>query len=176
METAMKKGHLYQLKEVIGQLKKLGSNDFKYRLVLLEMEVDKHTKILDDIRDSEGLEKLKQERQQVIFEYADKDKEGNVILYKDAECTEKSTTGSGYPKIKESKKKALEKALEAFLKQNEQQLKKFEQKEKEWVASLEDDCVDFNFKPIPRDIFPEMEYEQMQVLVICNIFEQDEDA
>lgn len=172
----MKKGHLYQLKGVIGQLKKLGSNDFKYRLVLLEMEVDKHTKILDDIRDSEGLEKLKQERQQVIFEYADKDKEGNVILYKDAECTEKSTTGNGYPKIKESKKKALEKALEAFLKQNEQQLKKFEQKEKEWVASLDDDCVDFNFKPIPRGIFPEMEYEQMQVLVICNIFEQDEDA
>lgn len=176
METAMKKGHLYQLKEVIGQLKQLGSNDFKYRLVLLEMEVDKHTKILDEIRGSEGLDKLKQERQQIIFEHADKDKEGNVILYKDAECTEKSTTGNGYPKIKESKKKALEKALDAFVKQNDQQLKKFEQKEKEWIASLDDDCVDFNFKQIPRDLFPEMDFDHMKVLVICNIFEEDEDA
>ena len=71
MET-IKKGDLYLFKEAIEEAKGLGNFDFKYRLVLVEMEVDKHLKVLQELKKGKKSSQLQAGRESIIAKYAEK--------------------------------------------------------------------------------------------------------
>jgi hypothetical protein len=163
MET-IKKGDLYLFKEAIEEAKGLGNFDFKYRLVLVEMEVDKHLKVLQELKKEKEFSELQAGRESIIAKYAEKDETGQVILYEKPGGVGAIVEGKGFPKIVGDEKE-LTKEIEQYLADNKEKIDECEEAYQAWLKSLEEEVTDFNFKPIPYKLFPDgISYDSLKKL------------
>lgn len=159
----LKNSDLYEIKQVIEKVKNLGTNQFKLPLILIEMEVDKHLKALDALREpSETFKKYDETRKLKIAEFSEKDGSGNLILYEFPGGQGKRSI-NGFPKIV-GDEKLLEKAVKKIDADYKQVIEEQEKKEKEWQKILPD-VSNIELKPIPLDLFPEMDYDSLKVLL-----------
>jgi len=160
---AIKKKELYLFKQVIEQIKEKGDNDFTYRLILIEMEIDKHISILDKFKKQEESEKLQKGREQILIKYVEKDEQGYVVLYEKTGGLGQIVTGRGFPRIVGDAKE-LNEELEKFLEENKMVVAQCETALEKWSEDLDQDAVEFNFKPIPKEILPKLTYDQYKVM------------
>ena len=162
MET-FKNSDLYEIKQAIEKVKNLGTNQFKLPLILIEMEVDKHLKALDSLREpSDTFKKFEEQRKQKIAEFSEKDPSGNLVLYEYPGGQGKRSI-NGFPKIV-GDEKILEKALKKIEGDYKQTIEEQEKKVKEWQKILPD-TSNIELKPIAIELFPEMDYDSLKVLL-----------
>ena len=163
----MKNKKLYELKEVISRVNRKGNNKFKLALLLNEKMIDERIESLEKLREqSEEFKAFEQKRRELITEYAELDASGQVIVYSQPEGKgEKSADGYGYPNIIKDKEE-YEKKFAALQEENKEVIDTEVKKQNDFMETL-NQSVDPEMKlsSVPFDSVPEIEYEEMKVLM-----------
>ncbi|RXQ96057.1 hypothetical protein EO244_04235 [Ancylomarina salipaludis] len=163
----MKNKNLYELKEVISRVNNKGNNKFKLALLLNEKMIEERIATIDKLREqSDEFKVFEQKRNELITAHAELDENGQIIVYTQAEGRgEKSSNGYGYPNIVKEKKK-YEKQLIAMQEEYKEVIEAEIKKEADFVETLNQSVdPEIEFSSIPFDSVPEIEYEEMKVLM-----------
>ena len=163
----MKNKNLYELKEVISRVNSKGNNKFKLALLLNEKMIEERVETIDKLREqSEEFKAFEQKRHELFTAHAELDENGQVIVYSQAEGKgEISSNGYGYPNIVKEKKQ-YEKQLTTLQEENKVVIETELKKQSDFSETLNQDvepAIEFSF--IPFDSVPEIEYEEMKVLM-----------
>lgn len=154
---------LYSIKQAITNVKDLGTNKFKLPLILLEIELDKHIKALDELREpTEEFKKYDEQKKQKIAAASEQNADGTLVLYEFPEGRGK-VVGNGYPKIV-GNIKVLEKELKKLDSDFKEEIEKHTKKVTKWQELLSDEST-IEVKPVPYALFPEMSYFDLKVLL-----------
>ncbi|MDE5420605.1 heat shock 70 family protein [Ancylomarina sp. DW003] len=163
----MKNKNLYELKEVIRRVNSKGNNKFKLALLLNEKMIEERIETIDKLREqSEEFKAFEEKRRELITAHAELDENGQVIVYSQPEGNgEKSNDGYGYPNIVKEKKK-YEKQLVTLQEENKEVIEAEVKKQSDFTETLNQDIEPaIEFSSIPFDSVPEIEYEEMKVLM-----------
>ncbi len=163
----MKNKNLYELKEVINRVNKKGNNKFKLALLLNEKMIDERIESIDKLREqSEEYKAFEQKRHELIASHAELDENGQVIVYSQPDGKGSVTNdGYGYPNIVKEKKK-YEKQLTELQEENKEVVEAEIKKQSDFVETLDQEIDPaIEFSSIPFDAVPEIEYEEMKVLM-----------
>ena len=163
----MKNKNLYELKEVISRINNKGNNKFKLALLLNEKMIEERVETLDKLREqSDEFKAFEQKRQELITAHAELDENGQVVVYSQPEGRgEKSTNGYGYPNIVKEVKQ-YEKEFAALQEENKEVIDGEVKKQSDFVETVNQPVEPaIEFSSIPFDSVPEIEYEEMKVLM-----------
>ncbi|MCT4648629.1 MAG: hypothetical protein N4A74_26815 [Carboxylicivirga sp.] len=163
----MKNKNLYELKEAIGRVNNKGNNKFKLALLLNEKRIDERIETINKLREqSEEYKAFEQKRHELIASHAELDENGQVMVYSQPEGKGGiSNDGYGYPNITKDKKK-YEKQLTALQEENKEVIEAEMKKQNDFVETLEQELEPaIEFSSVPFDAVPEIEYEEMKVLM-----------
>ena len=163
----MKNKNLYELKEVISRVNNKGNNKFKLALLLNEKMIDERIETIDKLREqSEEYKAFEQKRHELITAHAELDENGQVIVYSQPEGKGVITNdGYGYPNIVKEKKK-YEKQLSSLQEDNKDVIDAEIKKQSDFAETLDQELDPaIEFSSIPFDCVPEIEYEEMKVLM-----------
>lgn len=163
----MKNKNLYELKEVINRVNKKGNNKFKLALLLNEKMIDERIESIDKLREqSEEYKAFEQKRHELIASHAELDENEQVIVYSQPDGKGSVTNdGYGYPNIVKEKKK-YEKQLTELQEENKEVVEAEIKKQSDFVETLDQEIDPaIEFSSIPFDAVPEIEYEEMKVLM-----------
>jgi len=163
----MKNKNLYELKEAISRVNNKGNNKFKLALLLNEKMIDERIESIDKLREqSDEYKAFEQKRNELISAHAELDENGQVIVYANADGQgEKSKNAYGYPNIVKEKE-AYEKQMISLQDENKDIIEVEVKKESDFVETLNQDLEPaIEFSLIPFDSVPEMEYDEMKVLM-----------
>jgi len=165
--TEMKNKNLYELKEAISRVNNKGNNKFKLALLLNEKMIDERIESIDKLREqSDEYKAFEQKRNELISAHAELDENGQVIVYANADGQgEKSKNGYGYPYIIKGKE-TYEKEMISLQDENKDIIEAEVKKESDFVETLDQDLdPTIEFSLIPFDSVPEIEYDEMKVLM-----------
>ena len=165
--TEMKNKNLYELKEAISRVNNKGNNKFKLALLLNEKMIDERIESIDKLREqSDEYKAFEQKRNELISAHAELDENGQVIVYTTADGQgEKSKNGYGYPYIIKGKE-TYEKEMISLQDENKDIIEAEVKKESDFVETLDQDLdPTIEFSLIPFDSVPEIEYDEMKVLM-----------
>jgi hypothetical protein len=163
----MKNKNLYELKEVISRVNNKGNNKFKLALLLNEKMIEDRIATIDKLREqSDEFKAFEQKRHELFTAHAELDDNGQLIVYSQAEGRgEKSDNGYGYPNIVKEKKQ-YEKQLIALQEENKEVIETEVKKQSDFAETLNQAIEPaIEFSSIPFDSVPEIEYEEMKVLM-----------
>jgi len=158
---------LYALKEVISRVNGKGDNKFKLALLLNEKMIDDRIATLDKLREqSEDFKAFEQKRRELITQHAELDADGQVVIYAEPEGKgDKSTNGYGYPNIVKDLE-AYDKQLVVLQEEYKSVIDAEVTKQSDFVETLNEEVEpELEFSPITIDSMPELEYEEMKVLM-----------
>lgn len=163
----MKNKNLYELKEVIGRVNNKGNNKFKLALLLNEKMIEERIEALEKLREqSKEYKAFEQKRHELISNHAELNENGQVIVYSQPDGKGSITNdGYGYPNIVKEKKK-YEKQLAALQEENKEVIDAEMNKQSDFVETLDQEIDPaIEFSSILFDAVPEIEYEEMKVLM-----------
>ena len=163
----MKNKNLYELKEAIGRVNNKGNNKFKLALLLNEKMIDERIETINKLREqSEEYKAFEQKRHELIASHAELDENGQVVVYSQPNgMGEKARDGYGYPNIVKEKEE-YEKQLSALQEENNEVIEAEMKKQNDFVETLEQELEPaIEFSSVPFDAVPEIEYEEMKVLM-----------
>ena len=160
----MTNNDLYAIQEVIAKVKNKGENRFKLPLILNEQMIAARIAALEELRKpSEAFEEFEKRRREVISQHSEKDDSGNVALYATPGCLERVSQGMGYPKV--LNKEAFDAGMTALHEEFKDLLAAEQAKQEDFTKTLEEPA-DVELKKIPFDCFPELDYDDLKVLLI----------
>lgn len=163
----MKNKNLYELKEAISRVNNKGNNKFKLALLLNEKMIDERIESIEKLREqSEEYKAFEQNRHELISAHAELDDNGQVVVYSQPDGKgERSNDGYGYPNIVKEKKK-YEKQMNKLQEENKEVVDAEVKKQSEFVETLGQDVEPaIEFSTVSFDSVPEIEYEEMKVLM-----------
>ncbi|WP_421921234.1 hypothetical protein [Marinifilum sp.] len=163
----MKNKNLYELKEAISRVNNKGNNKFKLALLLNEKMIDERIESIEKLREqSEEYKAFEQNRHELISAHAELDDNGQVVVYSQPEGQGGiSNDGYGYPNIVKEKKE-YEKQLNSLQEENKEVIDAEVKKQSEFVETINQDVEPaIEFSTVSFDCIPEIEYEEMKVLM-----------
>jgi len=142
-----KKMHIYSLKPVLEQLKKVGAKPkFHYGVIKNLKLIQPELEALEELRESlqiAGWDGYVQKEKDLLTEYAEKDEEGNPIL-----------TGPNSVRLNEETKEEFYKKKEELDEENKELIEKYTKNQKEFDSILSED-VEVKLYKIDIDNVPE---------------------
>ena len=163
----MKNKNLYELKEAISRVNNKGNNKFKLALLLNEKMIDERIESLDKLREqSEEFKTFEQKRRELIATHAELDESGQVIVYSQPDGKgEVTRDGYGYPNIINEVEEYGTK-IAALQEEYKDVINAEVKKQADFVETLNQNVEPvMEFNSVPFDSVPEIEYEEMKVLM-----------
>ena len=163
----MKNKNLYELKEVIKRINGKGNNNFKLALLLNEKLIDERIESLEKLHEqSDEFKQFEQKRREIITDHAEVDENGQVVIFSQPEGKgEKNMNGYGYPNIVKDKKE-YEKKMLALQEEYKDIIVTEQENQSNFNETLNSEVEpEIEFNSVPFDTVPEIEYEEMKVLM-----------
>lgn len=158
----MTNNDLYAIKEVIAKVRNKGDNRFKLPLILNEQMIATRIAALEELRKpSEAFEEFEKKRRDLITQTSERDESGNVLLYVTPECLDRAVE-MGYPKVLD--KEAFDAGMTTLHEEYKDCLATEQAKQEDFTRTLEEPA-DVELKKIPFDFFPELDYDDLRVLL-----------
>ena len=163
----MKNRNLYELKEAISRVNSRGNNKFKLALLINEKMIDERIESLEKLREqSEEFKNFEQKRQEIIVAHAETDDSGQVIVYSQPGGNgEKTSNAYGYPNIIKDKEECEQK-LADLQEEYKETIDAEVKKQTDFAETLNQPVEpEMKFNAVPFENVPEIEYEEMKVLM-----------
>lgn len=162
----MNNGELFALKSVMESMRSSGGNPFKLALMINEDLVSSRLTQLESlVAFSKEMEEYQKENKSLITVHAEKDTDGNIILYDGQGGNGKiiTETGSGIPHITID--------VDVYDKENKELLEKYKTALAEhqvkidaYIETLNEPVTDLTFTTFNMDSLPELDYDQLRAL------------
>jgi len=169
----MKNNDLFELKEVINQVKNAGSTSFKLSVMINEEILDDRIKIISKQNvESDEIKEYSKKAQELGSGHAEKDETGAIILYEGEGGNGKRITqegGRGFYNIT-SDVVVYEKAKSELDIEYKEVIEGNKTKYAEFLELLNQEASEIRFVKFDISLLPDLEYNQIKVLkVLLNL-------